>query len=227
MTASEFAFLALGLVLGAACGAALVEVLRSRPPSRREVRVTVAPNSIPRRASTLAESDTTDPGPARGGPADRRWMDRNMAPSDDPDPVPAGIPIDPVAPAAVLHAPNGAAVDDRTTVPSRASQPPFRLTTTEGIPVDEKAVASPRPAVGIPIAREPDPMVAALRATAAASATAAMKQTGARQGVPGPAKPAGSAATTDADAAGGEDGRGARAGSGGNASDDGTSEDAG
>ena len=55
MTASEFAFLALGLVLGAASGAALVEVLRSRPPARREVRVTVAPNSIPRRASTLTD----------------------------------------------------------------------------------------------------------------------------------------------------------------------------
>ena len=74
MTAAEFAFLALGLVLGAASGAALVEVLRSRPPAPREVRVTVTPASIPSRSSTLA----TDPfspvasGPAPFGPADRR-----------------------------------------------------------------------------------------------------------------------------------------------------------
>lgn len=227
MTASEFAFLALGLVLGAACGAALVEVLRSRPPSRREVRVTVAPNSIPRRASTLAESDTTDSGPARGGPADRRWVDRDMPPADEADPWPAGIPIEPVPPAAALRAADGAPVDDRTAVPSSASQPPFRLTTTEGLPVGGQAVASPKPSVGIPIAREPDPMVTALRATAAASATAAMKQTGAPHRVPGAPKPTGPAAPTAADEAGGEDGPGAGAGGGGDASGGGTTEDAG
>ena len=56
MTASEFAFLALGLVLGVASGAALIEVLRARPPVAREVRVTVAPNAIHARlAATLAD----------------------------------------------------------------------------------------------------------------------------------------------------------------------------
>jgi hypothetical protein len=79
VTASEFAFLALGLALGAASGAALLEVLRSRPPSRREVRVTVAPNSIPRRSATLAESDPTGDGPARGGPADVARLERTRA----------------------------------------------------------------------------------------------------------------------------------------------------
>jgi len=55
--ASEFAFLALGLILGVATGAALVEVVRARPPGAREIRVTVAPHSIqPRRATTLAEN---------------------------------------------------------------------------------------------------------------------------------------------------------------------------
>ena len=34
MTASEFAFLAMGLILGVAAGAALVEILRARPPHR-------------------------------------------------------------------------------------------------------------------------------------------------------------------------------------------------
>ena len=40
MTASEFAFLALGLVLGVASGSAIVVVLSSRPPAR-EIRLTV------------------------------------------------------------------------------------------------------------------------------------------------------------------------------------------
>jgi hypothetical protein len=79
LTASEFAFLALGLVLGVASGAALVEVMRSRPPAPREVRVTVAPDSVPRRRSTTLAEDafaTMPQEPARGGPADRRSMDR-------------------------------------------------------------------------------------------------------------------------------------------------------
>jgi hypothetical protein len=196
VTASEFAFLALGLVLGAACGAALVEVLRSRPPSRREVRITVAPNSIPRRASTLAESDTADPGPARGGPADRRWLDRDMLPSDDPDPGPTGSPIDAVVPVVPSVSPGGATADDRTAVPTSASQAPFRLTTTAGLPVAGSAAPSSKPPVAISIAREPDPIVTALRATAAAAASAAMKQAVARQPAGGTAKAAGAVART-------------------------------
>lgn len=75
MTASEFAFLSLGLVLGILTGAALVEVLRSRPPAPREIRLTVTPDSVPRRrASTLSEDAFVLPGPepAHGGPGDRR-----------------------------------------------------------------------------------------------------------------------------------------------------------
>src|SRR4051812_30985329 len=75
LTASEFAFLAIGLVLGVASGAALIEVLRARPPASREIRVTVAPNAIQRRLSaTLAEASMAgEPaGPPRFGPRDRR-----------------------------------------------------------------------------------------------------------------------------------------------------------
>ena len=76
MTASEFVFLALGLVLGVAAGAALIEILRSRPPAPREVRVTVAPDSVPRRRSSTLADDAfaaiQSAEPARGGPADRR-----------------------------------------------------------------------------------------------------------------------------------------------------------
>ena len=74
MTASEFSFLALGLILGVLSGAALVEILRARPPMPREVRLTVAHDAIPRRSSTLADDGFTAPRPepAHGGPADRR-----------------------------------------------------------------------------------------------------------------------------------------------------------
>jgi hypothetical protein len=78
---SEIAFLALGLVLGAAVGAALLEAVRARPMPRREVRITVSPNSIaPRRSATLASSDpaagrTTIP----GSPDDDGWLERRLA----------------------------------------------------------------------------------------------------------------------------------------------------
>jgi hypothetical protein len=76
VTASEFSFLALGLVLGVVTGAALVELVRARPPAPREVKLTVAHDAIPRRASTLADDAfvAAGPEPARGGPADRRQV---------------------------------------------------------------------------------------------------------------------------------------------------------
>jgi hypothetical protein len=85
VTASEFSFLALGLILGVLSGAALVEILRARPPVPREVRVTVAHDAIPRRSSTLADDGFTAPRPepARGGPADRRRAAAS---------IPAGFP---------------------------------------------------------------------------------------------------------------------------------------
>ena len=78
MNASEFAFLAVGLILGVASGAALVEVLRARPPAPREVRVTVAQDAIPRRRGTTLAEDAfavAAPEPARGGPADHEIDD--------------------------------------------------------------------------------------------------------------------------------------------------------
>ena len=78
VTASEFSFLALGLVLGVVSGAALVELVRARPPATHEVRLTVTHDAIPRRASTLADDAfvSVGPEPARGGPADRRLVGR-------------------------------------------------------------------------------------------------------------------------------------------------------
>jgi hypothetical protein len=70
VNASETAFLVLGLVLGVAVGVALWQAVRSKPAPRREVRVTISPNSVPpRRGSTLAApGGRRDQGPLPGSP---------------------------------------------------------------------------------------------------------------------------------------------------------------
>ena len=73
MVASEFAFLVLGLILGIPTGVALLVVLRARPAMSTQIRVTVAPDSVPRRRSaTLADDPFAErhAAPAKGGPAD-------------------------------------------------------------------------------------------------------------------------------------------------------------
>ena len=78
MTGSELTFLGLGLLLGAATGAALIVVLGNRP-RQREIRVTVARDAVPRRSGTLSQDAfvTSPSEPARGGPGDRRGFDRD------------------------------------------------------------------------------------------------------------------------------------------------------
>ncbi len=89
MSPSEIAFLAFGLVLGAAIGAALVQTSGSRLAPRREVRLTITPNAIPaRRAATLAVPyDTPHPGVIPGSPdarvftaAGASWRDAGQVP---------------------------------------------------------------------------------------------------------------------------------------------------
>jgi hypothetical protein len=58
VTVSEFAFLALGLMLGVASGAAVIVISTARAPAVNEIRLTLTPNAIP-----------------RGGPADRHQDD--------------------------------------------------------------------------------------------------------------------------------------------------------
>ena len=72
MTGQEVVFLLLGVLVGGGIGAAIATVLHGRTEPRPDVRVTVAPNAIPRRASTtLAYAGSMAPSlPARGGPAD-------------------------------------------------------------------------------------------------------------------------------------------------------------
>jgi hypothetical protein len=120
VTASELAFLGLGLLLGAATGAALIVVLGSRSP-RREIRVTVTRDALPRRSETLSQDAfvASPSAPAPGGPADRRWYDRDLPPSDMRGST--GVPVmAPVAgsgrsPVAPRWAPG--IEPDRTTVP--------------------------------------------------------------------------------------------------------------
>lgn len=78
MNPNEFAFLALGLVLGIASGAAIVVIAGILPPTH-EIRLTVTRDAIPRRASTLAADSVigTFRGPAPGGPGDRRSESRD------------------------------------------------------------------------------------------------------------------------------------------------------
>ncbi|MES2209630.1 MAG: hypothetical protein V4515_05530 [Chloroflexota bacterium] len=143
MTASEFAFLALGLVLGVASGAALVMVLGSRPPAR-EVRLTVGHDAVPRRAATLSsDAFITSPAePARGGPADRRLLDRSAGPSNHPEP-------------------GGPAMPDALPNPARAGLA-ARTSVLFGGPATARA--------GIPIEPERDPALDALRVQAAKAA---------------------------------------------------------
>jgi hypothetical protein len=124
VTASELTFLTLGLLLGAATGAALIVVLGNRPP-RREIRVTVTRDALPRRSETLSHDAfvTSRAEPAPGGPGDRRWFARrDAAPArgesrrDAGAPSRVGIPI-----VAGGRQPAPTWLPDRTAVPSVAA----------------------------------------------------------------------------------------------------------
>jgi hypothetical protein len=167
VTASEFAFLAMGLVLGVAAGAALIEVVRARPPAGREVRVTMTADAIPRRrAATLANDAFAEARagaePARGGPADR--VDRH------PDDLGTGP-----EPRTPVHVPQ----------PGTLVEPVFRLAGPSTEALSELASNGRGPgllsrataATAMPVSSGIDPMLTALRASAAASAEAAMRST--------------------------------------------------
>jgi hypothetical protein len=111
---SEIAFLALGLVLGAAVGAALLEAVRARPMPGREVRITVSPNSItPRRSATLASADP-DAGRITipGSPDDDGWLERRLAGESTGGGARTRVPSEPVpvpaAAVAIAVTPGGA-----------------------------------------------------------------------------------------------------------------------
>jgi hypothetical protein len=175
MTASEFAFLALGLVLGIASGSALVVVLGSRPPAR-EVKVTVGHDAVPRRAATLSsDAFTAHSEPARGGPADRRRLDRDASVADPP-PAPhltPGMPRVPVmATAAAFAMPLAHPIGEaqiRTAVPSSPSR------TTASAATPDFGLPSAPPPGGIAVVPERDPSLDALRIQAVLSAERAQR----------------------------------------------------
>jgi hypothetical protein len=167
VTASEFSFLALGLILGAISGAALVELIRARPPSPREVRVTVAHDAIPRRASTLADDAfvAVGPEPARGGPADRRVAPAAVA-ADMPDRRTSVRYAEPTGAPSMAGAIPITPDPHEPPMPGRIMEPALPLT---GIPPADET-EPPGPAmIAIPISSGEDPTMAALAASIAAA----------------------------------------------------------
>jgi hypothetical protein len=146
VTASELAFLGLGLLLGAAAGPALMVVLGSRP-QRREIRVTVARDAVPRRSETLSQDAfvTSAAAPAPGGPADRRWFDRDLPAADSRPSI--GVPVmapataDARVPVAAQWSPMTA--PDRTIVPSGAVAVAVAEPMTEAPAVEAPPTAAP------------------------------------------------------------------------------------
>ncbi len=171
MTASEFGFLAVGLLMGVASGAAIVEVIRARPASRRQVRVTVAPDSVPRRASTLSASAFADDidEAARGGPADHRAFEHpvqttrspGLGTAREPD-EPSREPRDATAATTADSSSNGGLFRIRPLPPSMLDQAtPTSAAAKPRLAADAETMARPtpdsieirdeRPMVGIPI----------------------------------------------------------------------------
>jgi hypothetical protein len=199
VTLNEFAFLALGLVLGVASGIALLLVVNARTPAVREIKLTVAPDALPRRRSaTLSEDAFTNPAePARGGPADRhqdvidylydspfddRFDDpitRTIVRSAPQPPAGAGDPESsaPAPPIAMRQDERNGDMDFLTEDPVAAAR-----VTGASVALPASIVASwPRraaradPLVAVPVFSETDPTMAALRESAARTAERLMR----------------------------------------------------
>ena len=147
MAASELGFLALGGLFGTLAGAALIAVLRARPPAPRQIRLTVTPGSVPIRpwATTLAVDPfalESDP-PSRGGPADMDLPGPEGAFAVDPAPgTPNGTPV----------------LSEAPSVPPAAPEPPDTIAEAPG----PEAATEP---VGLSIGSGPDPVLAAIVAS--------------------------------------------------------------
>jgi hypothetical protein len=140
VSASEFAFLALGLVLGVATGAALIEVLRAHPPAPRLVRVTVGPDSVPRRVPATLARDPFAP------PAPKPALDEH-----DYDPI--GIRRPPEDRTIVPSSP-------RATAPSAQFPPRYVVVRPAGTSGAPSANFAAGRMIGIPILPEPDEFLA-------------------------------------------------------------------
>jgi hypothetical protein len=172
VTASEFSFLALGMILGAVSGAALVELVRARSPSAHEVRLTVSHDAIPRRSTTLADDAfvANGPEPARGGPADRRLVGGQMAAvgvADRRTTVRFATATAGAAGAGASITGSGASIAVSTPVARGSAQPVPGRTMEPALPlVDPREPGGARPTtemIGIPISSGDDPTLGAFR----------------------------------------------------------------
>jgi hypothetical protein len=90
---SEIGFLALGLCIGGAAGAALLVAVRAHRIRNPAVRVTITPNAIPPRSarSAAGAAVSTRRTPMRGSPEDDAWRDAVQVAA-----VPASTPVPPM-----------------------------------------------------------------------------------------------------------------------------------
>ena len=140
MSQSEIAFLALGLVIGVVLGAVFVQVARSRPARRREVRLTIAPHSVStRRSTTLAAPNGARPdGPIPGSP--------------DADALSDGAMAAPVAVAVAVA--EAGAVQEVAPTPPVVEAP---LAVVSETPVPGPETSAPSPDAGAPLSATPAP----------------------------------------------------------------------
>jgi hypothetical protein len=171
VSADELAFLTLGLVLGIAVGAALVEVVRSRPRKNGEVRITMTRDAVPARATTLAGAvSPAVVSPAEMGPGDR--LGASSRPLDAEDEIRSPAPNE--------RALRDAVGVDAVAVPASASPESTGWADADGgspiEPYPERATVpyrrrfGPDAPVGIPIHPTPDPALAAINVLVASGA---------------------------------------------------------
>lgn len=178
MSATDIAFLVVGFVLGLAVGATLVAAFRARSAGGT-VRLTVAQDSVPKRASTLSAPDRLDRSePVLGsGPATRGHA-AAVPVMDAPRALALGLatrsrPVAPGTsrPVARTPVPSHGAPDERPDAgptPTPQSQSGGSETPLRAIPAARPAVRIPDDAVGIPVepevahetASEPEPPAA-------------------------------------------------------------------
>jgi hypothetical protein len=153
VVASDLGFLALGGILGLLVGAALIAVLRTRPPAPRQIRLTVTPGSVPIRPSrTTLDGDPFAPEP--------RWV----AIGERSDPRRLG----PEIAAATAIAPAG-----RNGTLVRSGAPHDSAATGLEAPsvTHDDPPAGSTESIGIPIGSGPDPVLAAIAASGRHAAT--------------------------------------------------------
>ncbi|HEX5466388.1 MAG TPA: hypothetical protein VFW92_06900 [Candidatus Limnocylindrales bacterium] len=195
MSPAEFFFLAVGLILGVAAGAAVLDVLRARPP-RPEVHLTITREALPRRAA------------ATGGPeAARDPVAVDVPAASDPPPT-AHVPQT-AGPSLALSGP-------AAPVPPLTVRPGPAATRTDGrVPIAVGRGLDPTLAALRAVARERQPSITTRPISGIRRPFATVMAAGARGSAGGEAVHGRAAASDDPSAGGSSAARAARAGNGG------------